>query len=195
MVLTGAFNKAVECEARSTYACVPWPTSGVTSLWGLGGESQGNKWPECCGFVMLLESLRTSGSSCGTARSTSTPPPLVSSLPSRRGTTSSGFTSNLLAVNAEGTRSLLIRIPSVALNSFLHTKCDWRHTFALCLISCFTDSFRAGDVFARMPEQPFFLSSQCDLPICSGPFFFCFHEVDVRRTSSQPLHVPSGARY
>ena len=102
-------------------------------------------------------SLRTSGSSCGTARSTSSPPPLVSGPPSRRGTTSSGFTSKLLAVNAEGTPSLLIRIPGVATNAFLHTLCDRRHTFALC---------------------PFFSVSQMHsapetcLPVCLSRLFF-----------------------
>ena len=71
VVVTGDFNKVVECEALSgdcgdrrispleaafTYACGPWPTSGVTPVWGPGGEPHGNQWPECCGFVMLPES-------------------------------------------------------------------------------------------------------------------------------------------
>ena len=43
-------------EAAFSFASVPWHTSGVTPLWGSGGESHGNRWPECCGFVLLPES-------------------------------------------------------------------------------------------------------------------------------------------
>ena len=75
VVPTGDFNKGAERDALSgdpgdrrislleaalIYAFVPWPTSGVTPLWGPGGELQGNKWPECCGFVMLPESKNQS---------------------------------------------------------------------------------------------------------------------------------------
>ena len=67
------------------------------------------------------------GSSCGTARSTSTPPPWVSSPPTRRGTTSSGSTSNLLAASAERMRPRLAQTPDVAANSFPRSECDRRH--------------------------------------------------------------------
>ena len=40
-------------EAAFGFATVPWPTSGVTPLWGPAGERHGNKWPGCCGFVKL----------------------------------------------------------------------------------------------------------------------------------------------
>ena len=72
VVLTGDFNKGAEREALSGdsgdqrrispldaafgYACVPWPASGVTPLWGPGGEPHGKVWPECCGFVILPDS-------------------------------------------------------------------------------------------------------------------------------------------
>ena len=73
-VLTGDFNKGAEREALSlscgsedqrrispleaafSFASVPWPTSCVTPLWGPGGAPHGNKWPDCCGFVLLPES-------------------------------------------------------------------------------------------------------------------------------------------
>ena len=42
-------------EAAFIFANVPWPTSGVTPLWGFGTEPHGNKWPECGGFVLLHE--------------------------------------------------------------------------------------------------------------------------------------------
>ena len=74
VVLTGDFNKGAErelppggseCERRVSpleaafsSVCVPWPTLGVTPLWGPGNELHGNKWPECCGFVILPESQR-----------------------------------------------------------------------------------------------------------------------------------------
>ena len=41
--------------ASHRFAAVSWPTSGVTPLCVPGGESHGSKWPEWCGFVMLLE--------------------------------------------------------------------------------------------------------------------------------------------
>ena len=71
VVLSGDVNKAVEREALSgdsgdrrvssleaanSYACVPWPTSGLTPLWGPGGEPHGEVWPECCGLVLLPKS-------------------------------------------------------------------------------------------------------------------------------------------
>ena len=43
-------------EAAFSHANIPWPTSGVTRLWGPGSEPQGHKWPDCCGFMVLPES-------------------------------------------------------------------------------------------------------------------------------------------
>ena len=72
VILIGDFNKGAELELASSaptdqrrissleaafsHANIPWPTSGITSLWGLGGEPSGGKWPNCGGFVMLPES-------------------------------------------------------------------------------------------------------------------------------------------
>ena len=72
VVLTGDFNKGAERELPSggsdsqrrtspleaAFSCtrVPWPTAGVTQLWGPSAEPHGNKWPECCGFVILTGS-------------------------------------------------------------------------------------------------------------------------------------------
>ena len=72
VILTGDFHKGAErvlassaptawrriSPLESAFNCVttPWPTSGVTPLWGTGGEPHGNMWPECCGFVVLPES-------------------------------------------------------------------------------------------------------------------------------------------
>ena len=44
-------------EAAFSHANIPRPSSGVTPLWGPGGEPSGGTWPECCGFVTLPESL------------------------------------------------------------------------------------------------------------------------------------------
>ena len=70
--LTGDFNKAVErehpagdaniqrrtlpLEAAFNHVNIPWPTSGATPLWGLGGELHGDKCPDCCGFVVVPHS-------------------------------------------------------------------------------------------------------------------------------------------
>ena len=43
-------------EAAFSHANIPWPTSGVTRLWGPGGELHGHEWPDCCGFMVLTES-------------------------------------------------------------------------------------------------------------------------------------------
>ena len=69
VLLAGDFNKAVERETPSSDerrtspleaafrdANVPWPTLDVTPLWGPGGEPNGQKWPDCCGFMVLSES-------------------------------------------------------------------------------------------------------------------------------------------
>ena len=70
VVLTGDFNKAVgretpsgdgerrtsQMEAAFRHANIPWPSGGVTPLWDPGGEHNGKKWPDCCGFVVLPES-------------------------------------------------------------------------------------------------------------------------------------------
>ena len=69
VILTGDFNKDVESETPSgdgerrtspleaafSQANIPWPTFGVTPLWG-PGELNGRKWPHCCGFLVLPES-------------------------------------------------------------------------------------------------------------------------------------------
>ena len=71
VVLTEDFNKGAEnkltpggaadqrrflpLEAAFIFADVPWTTSGVTPLWGVGSEPHGNKWSECCGFAQLPE--------------------------------------------------------------------------------------------------------------------------------------------
>ena len=71
--LTGALGKAAERETPSGdgerrtspmdaafhHTNLPWPTGGVTPLWplwGPGGEANGKKWPDCCGFVVVPES-------------------------------------------------------------------------------------------------------------------------------------------
>ena len=68
VVLTGEFNKAFKretpsgdgerrsspMEAAFRHTNIPWPTGGVTPLWGLRGEPNGKKWPDC--FVVLPES-------------------------------------------------------------------------------------------------------------------------------------------
>ena len=123
-----------------------------------------------------------------------------SSPPTRRGTTSSGSTSNLLAENAEGTLLRLIRSPGVAANSLLHTVCNQRHTsvnFALLRsgVTGFTTSERicresfsclqlhsAPETQLSSLEQPLFLSSPCDQLICSGSLFI--HWI-MRRTSGE----------
>ena len=80
VVLTVDFNKGAErglppggsesqrrispLEAAFSSARDPWPTLGVTPLWSPGDEPHGDKWPECCGFVILPESQ--SWWSCGT---------------------------------------------------------------------------------------------------------------------------------
>ena len=70
VVLTGDFHKAVgretpsgdgerrtsQMEAAFRHTNIPWPTGGVTPLWDPGGEHNGKKWPDCCGFVVLPES-------------------------------------------------------------------------------------------------------------------------------------------
>ena len=43
-------------EAASSHTNIPWPTSGVIPLWGLGGEPRGHEWPDCCRFMVLPES-------------------------------------------------------------------------------------------------------------------------------------------
>ena len=43
-------------EAAISHANISWPTVGVASLLSPGGEPNGGKWPECCGFVVLPES-------------------------------------------------------------------------------------------------------------------------------------------
>ena len=43
-------------EAAFNTARVPWPTLGVTPLWGPSGKPHGGKWPGYRGFVMLPES-------------------------------------------------------------------------------------------------------------------------------------------
>ena len=73
VILSGDFNKGAQRELASSAPTsvgslrsrppsatlyVPWPTSGVTPLWGPGGELQGCLWPEWCGFVVLPESQR-----------------------------------------------------------------------------------------------------------------------------------------
>ena len=71
VVLTGNFNKAAErelptggsdsqrrispLEAALNHAHFLWPTSGVTPLWGPGGQPHGGAWTGCCGFVVLPE--------------------------------------------------------------------------------------------------------------------------------------------
>ena len=44
-------------EAAFRHAKNPWPTFGMTPLWEPGGEPNGKKWPDCCGSVVLPESL------------------------------------------------------------------------------------------------------------------------------------------
>ena len=70
VVLTGDFYKAVgretpsgdgerrtsQMEAAFRHTNIPRPTGGVTPLWDPGGEHNGKKWPDCCGFVVLPES-------------------------------------------------------------------------------------------------------------------------------------------
>ena len=51
-------------EAAFSLVRVPWPALEVTPLWGPGDEPHGDKWPKCCGFVILPESQ--SWRSCGT---------------------------------------------------------------------------------------------------------------------------------
>ena len=43
-------------QAAFRHANIPWPTFGITPLRRLGGEPNGKKWPDCCGFVVLPES-------------------------------------------------------------------------------------------------------------------------------------------
>ena len=43
-------------EAAFSHTNIPWPTSGVIPLWGLGGEPRGHKWPDCCRFMVRPES-------------------------------------------------------------------------------------------------------------------------------------------
>ena len=69
VILTRDFNKGAEREAASSglsdqrrispleaafsHANIPWPTSGVTPLWGPSGVRHNGTWPESCGFVVL----------------------------------------------------------------------------------------------------------------------------------------------
>ena len=86
-------------KAALSQACIPWIASGVTPLFGPGVSPLGSGQSTAASSSWVSPS----GSSCGTARPTSGPPPLVSGQPTRRGTSNSGLTSNLLTVNAEGT--------------------------------------------------------------------------------------------
>ena len=63
MVLTGDFNKGAERElppgASDSQRRISPPeaafSSAVTPLWGPGDEHYGDKWPDCCGFVVLTK--------------------------------------------------------------------------------------------------------------------------------------------
>ena len=98
VILTGDFNKAVAretpfgdderrtipLEAAFNHANIPWPTLGIALVWGPSGEPNGQKWPDCCMFLLLYDmvlsmlSLRPSGLE----------------LPTRPGTLSNGSTSS-----------------------------------------------------------------------------------------------------
>ena len=85
VVLTGEFNKAVERETSCSdgerrtspmevafrHTNVPWPASAVTPLRRVPvANTTVNKWPDCCGFMVLPESS-LDGSACGTGPSMS----------------------------------------------------------------------------------------------------------------------------
>ena len=67
VTITGDFKMAVEretpsgdgerrtspLEAAFSHANIPWPTFGVTRLWGPVGKPNGGKWSDCCGFLVL----------------------------------------------------------------------------------------------------------------------------------------------
>ena len=70
VVLTGAFNKAVEwelpagdpnrrrrlssIEAAFNHASIPWPTLGVSPLWGPGAEPHGHMWLATSGLTVVV---------------------------------------------------------------------------------------------------------------------------------------------
>ena len=127
VVLTGDFNKGAERElppgviddqrrispldAASSFAAVPWSTTGVALLCGARAASLTETSGQSVVASSKCQSHRTNGSSCTTAPSTLSLLPSARRPRTKRGTTSSGCTSKFANRKPEdmrhpGTRNL-----------------------------------------------------------------------------------------